>query len=278
MKILRMASFSNGEEGGNPAGVYIGKELPSTQQMQSIAAEVGYSETVFSCLENGVWRTRYFSPESEVPFCGHATIALGAALAMEHGNDVFKLKLNEAQITVEGRKDDDGIYASLQSPPTASMPAEPQLISKALDLFGYGFDDLDMLMPPALINAGAQHLFFALNHRQRLSDMEYDLEAGKIFMRENGIVTVCIAHAETPTLFHTRNAFASGGVLEDPATGAASAALGGYLFDIDWPHEGEINIVQGEDMGMRSLINVQIPHVKGASVRVSGKVRIIKRQ
>lgn len=278
LKILRMASFSDGEEGGNPAGVYLGKNLPSEEEMQSIAFDVGYSETAFSFLEDGVWRTRYFSPESEVPFCGHATIALGAALAMEHGNDVFKLKLNEAEITVEGQKNGNGIYASLQSPPTSSRPVDPDLISQALDLFGYGFDDLDMMMPPALVNAGAEHLLFTLNHRQRLSDMEYDLEAGKSFMRDNELVTVCIAHAETPTLFHTRNAFASGGVLEDPATGAASAALGGYLRDIKWPHDGEIDIVQGEDMGMRSLINVQISEVMGSSIRVSGKVRIIKGQ
>lgn len=273
-----MASFSDGQEGGNPAGVYIGKSLPSEEQMQNIAAEVGYSETVFSFEQDGIWRTRYFSPESEVPFCGHATIALGAALAMKHGNNVFQLKLNEAEITVEGRKDDDGIYASLQSPPTSSRPADPNLISRALELFGYGFDDLDMMIPPALANGGANHLLFVLNHRQRLSDMEYDLEAGKNFMREYELVTVCIVHAETQTMFHTRNPFASGGVYEDPATGAASAALGGYLRDIDWPHEGEVDIVQGEDMGMRSLINVKISEVKGSSIRVSGKVRIIKSQ
>lgn len=278
MEILRMASFCDEDEGGNPAGVYIGRALPSEEQMQRIAAEVGYSETAFSFRQDGFWRTRYFSPESEVPFCGHATIALGAALALEHGNTVFPLKLNEAEITVEGRKDEDGIYASLQSPPTFSRPADPDIITKALDLFGYGFDDLDMMIPPAMVNGGANHLLFALNHRQRLSDMDYDLEAGKSFMRENDIVTVCIVHAETPRLFHTRNAFASGGVFEDPATGAASAGLGGYLRDIEWPHEGEINIVQGEDMGMRSLINVQISNVKGSSIRVSGKVRIIKSQ
>lgn len=272
-----MASFSDGEKGGNPAGVYIDDVLPSATQMQSIAAEVGYSETAFSCLEEGVWRTRYFSPESEVPFCGHATIALGAALALEHGDNVFPLKLNNTNITVEGKKTEDGIYASLQSPPTFSRPADPELISQALDLFGYGFDDLDMLIPPAFVNGGANHLVFVLNHRKRLSDMDYDLEAGKKFMRDNDLVTVCIAHAQTPTLFHTRNAFASGGVFEDSATGAASAALGGYLRDIEWPHEGEINIVQGEDMGMRSLINVQISAEKGASIRVSGKVRIVKK-
>jgi len=61
---------------------------------------------------------RYFSPESEVPFCGHATIALGAALALKHGDGVFPLALNQASITVEGRRSGDVIAGALQSPPT----------------------------------------------------------------------------------------------------------------------------------------------------------------
>ncbi|RMN33788.1 Phenazine biosynthesis protein [Pseudomonas coronafaciens pv. garcae] len=78
-EILRLAAFSDGDQGGNPAGVWLGASLPDEARMQQIAAEVGFSETVFAVpLENG-WRVRYFSPLAEVPFCGHATIALGAA-------------------------------------------------------------------------------------------------------------------------------------------------------------------------------------------------------
>jgi len=54
--------------------------------MQSTAHEIGYSETVFAAAVGNSWRVRYFSPESEVPFCGHATIALGTALALEQGD------------------------------------------------------------------------------------------------------------------------------------------------------------------------------------------------
>jgi len=78
-KIQKLSSFSDGLAGGNPAGVVIDANLPSTVQMQKIAADIGFSETAFAMPENGSWRVKYFSPESEVPFCGHATIALGAA-------------------------------------------------------------------------------------------------------------------------------------------------------------------------------------------------------
>ena len=101
MNVLRIAAFSDGDVGGNPAGVVIADALPSEQEMQKIAAEVGFSETAFAVATGAGWRVRYFSPESEVPFCGHATIALGAALALKHGDGVFDLTLNQANITVE---------------------------------------------------------------------------------------------------------------------------------------------------------------------------------
>lgn len=245
--------------------------------MQSVAAEVGFSETAFAApLDGDGWRVRYFSPESEVPFCGHATIALGAALAMEHGAGVFPLALNDADITVEGFVQSGRYAAALQSPSTRSRAADPSLTRAALALFGYGERDLDPRIPPARAFAGAEHLVIGLNSRQSLAGMAYDLDRGRHFMRDAGLVTVMLVFAETDRFFHSRNPFASGGVYEDPATGAASAAFAGYLRDLDWSHGGLIDIVQGEDMGSRSLIRAELTDVPGSSIRVSGAVRLME--
>ena len=106
--------------------------------------------------------------------------------------------------------------------------------------------------------------------------MKYDLAAGRTLMNEAGVVTIILAYAEAPQLFHTRNPFASGGVYEDPATGAATAAFAGYLRDLNWPHGGAIDIVQGEDMGMRSCLRAEIPPAPGATIRVSGTARLMQ--
>jgi len=90
-----------------------------------------------------------------------------------------------------------------------------------------------------------------------------------------GIVTISLAHAETDTRFHARNPFAAGGVYEDPATGAAAAALAGYLRDLGWPHGGAIDIHQGEDMGVPSRLRAEITAEPGASIRVSGAARVM---
>jgi PhzF family phenazine biosynthesis protein len=115
----------------------------------------------------------------------------------------------------------------------------------------------------------------ALKSRSRLAAMNYDIKQGQRFMRSAGLVTIALVYARDAQGFDVRNAFASGGVLEDPATGAAAAAFAGYLRDLDWPHSGVIDIVQGEDMGMRSLIRAEIPSVRGGSIRVSGQARLM---
>ena len=276
MDVLRISAFSDGDSGGNPAGVSITSELPDPATMQTLAHEIGFSETAFAAPDGDSWRVRYFSPETEVPFCGHATIALGAALALQNGDGTFALNLNDASITVEGRNDGSTIAAALQSPPTRSAAADPDLVAAALTLFGYTQDDLDPRLPPARAEAGASHLVLALADRARLAAMSYDLDAGRDLMWQYGLVTISLVHAETPRLFHVRNPFASGGVYEDPATGAAAAALAGYLRDLGWPHGGTIDIVQGEDMGARSRLRAEVTDEPGASIRVSGTARIMR--
>ena len=295
MLLQKIAAFSDGAVGGNPAGVWISDSaLPPPGDMQRIAAEVGFSETVFAAplsqdnADRSGWHVRYFSPETEVPFCGHATIALGAALAQRCGDGVFALSLRDAEITVEGRRQgghsahsnpgdqhnpDNLVQVALQSPPTHSAPAPAALLTDALALFGYTAADLDPRIPPALIRGGADHLVLALRQRSALSAMHYALEAGRTLMVGAGLVTIVLVVAESDQRLHTRNAFASGGVLEDPATGAATAALAGYLRDLCWPHGGAIAVVQGEDMGMRSLLHAEVGPVPASSVRVSGTAR-----
>jgi PhzF family phenazine biosynthesis protein len=95
-------------------------------------------------------------------------------------------------------------------------------------------------------------------------------------MAEHGLVTISLLWNESNSVFHARNAFASGGVYEDPATGAAAAALAGYLRDINWQGERSFTILQGEDMGVPSRLTVTFTPKAGESILVSGEVRPIE--
>jgi PhzF family phenazine biosynthesis protein len=276
LDVLRIAAFSQGNQGGNPAGVLISEKLPSAEEMQKIAKDVGFSETAFAMPEAGNWRVRYFAPETEIPFCGHATIALGAALAMREGDGRFSLKLNHAEISVEGRKEGELFAASLQSPGTRNRAATEVEIEQALALFNYEKDDLAPGIPPALIHAGADHIVLPLRSREKLASMHYDLSRGRVLMNRQGWTTILLINSETPTRFHSRNPFASGGVYEDPATGASTAAFAAYLRDLGWPHGGSIEVIQGEDMGSPSHLRADIGNERGGSIRLSGTARLME--
>ena len=86
-KVERYSAFSDQPGGGNPAGVVLDATGLDADAMQAIATEVGYSETAFLVRRDGpaAFAVRYFSPLAEVPFCGHATVATGVALARRDG-------------------------------------------------------------------------------------------------------------------------------------------------------------------------------------------------
>jgi PhzF family phenazine biosynthesis protein len=273
MNIQRISSFSENGAGGNPAGVLIADTLPTPAQMQAIAADVGYSETAFAMPHGDGFKVRYFAPTMEVPFCGHATIALGAALGAEFGAGTYPLYLSQTDITVDAMRDGDAWAAQLTSPNTSQTPMGDADLNALLALFGWSCDDLGAIAP-TFANGGADHALLFLNDRETLASMQYDFDDGLALMQRMGLVTINCLFRETDDLFHSRNAFAAGGVVEDPATGAAAAALAGYLRDRD-NHVAPFTVIQGADMGAPSRLNVISLPAKGAGILVAGSTRVI---
>lgn len=276
MNVLKLAAFSQNGLGGNPAGVAFYDSMPSAKEMMSIAKEVGYSETAFLVKQNDRWRVRYFAPELEVPFCGHATIALGAALGERFGEGTYKLILNNSEISVSAKKSGLGMSATLQSPETWSKDAPQNYVDKILAAFNLTKEQLDARFPVRIAGAGATHLIIFVKDRQTLAGMKYPFEEVRALMAEQNLVTISLLWQESDSVIHSRNPFAAGGVYEDPATGAAAAALAGYLRDIQWNGKKEFTILQGEDMGVPSRLNVSFTSNIGESISVSGEVRHIE--
>lgn len=275
MNVLKLAAFSQNGLGGNPAGVAFYDAMPRDAEMLKIAKEIGYSETAFLVKEADGWRVRYFAPEREVPFCGHATIALGAALGERYGEGEYKLVLNDSEITVRAERSGAGFSSTLQSPSTWSKDAPKEYVEKILAAFQLRQEDIDPAFPIRLAFAGARHLVIFVKDRKMLAEMSYPFEVVKTLMAEQYLVTISLLWNESDGVFHSRNAFASGGVYEDPATGAAGAALAGYLRDTRWQGKNEFTILQGADMGMPSRLLVKYGPKIGESIAVSGETRYI---
>lgn len=267
-QLYRLAAFSTDPTKGNPAGVWIGDALPDNKTMQSIAAEVGYSETAFIAPASGEIRTiRYYSPLVEINFCGHATIASAVMLGRLSGIGTYQLDTLVGRVPVKVHSVDGQIQAALTSVEPAHKPITEQLVEEVLTLLQWPSDALDLTIPPALAYGGVWHLILAVNSQYRLSQLDYDFEKLKSWMSREGVTTLQLIFRESDGLFHSRNPFPVGGVVEDPATGAAAAALGGYLRDaklMDLP--GKFLIKQGETMGRLSLLQVEVPEQGGVIV------------
>ena len=268
--LQKLAAFTSTPTGGNPAGVWIGETLPEPMEMQRIAAEVGFSETAFVAPNKGSKRTvRYYSPEAEVPFCGHATIATGVALGKKTGSGSYQFETTIGTIAVEVSEENDEIRASLTSVEPKFEPASHTLLNDALSALGWSLDDLDNTIPPARAFAGNWHLVIAVKSKQRLDDLSYDFEKLKQVMLDDDLTTLQLIWRDNDELIHSRNPFPVGGVVEDSATGAAAVALGGYLREakiVNTPKD--ILILQGEIMGRPSQLNLSIPKTGG--IKVSG--------
>ena len=147
--LYHLAAFAEGDAGGNPAGVCIGDELPDAATMQRIAADVGASETAFIAPASGTRRTiRYFSPEIEVSFCGHATIASGVALGRNDGVGTYTLDTPVGEVQVTARSHDGTIEASLISVATRQEVIPDAVLAETLACLGWSGDALDASLPP----------------------------------------------------------------------------------------------------------------------------------
>ena len=278
MKVERIAAFSYKNKGGNPAGVHFSDEMLSEKEMLLIAKEVNYSETAFLVKVGESFRIRYFSPETEIAFCGHATIASGSFIGEKFGLGRYELILNDGSIQIEVSQNEGENYTSISSLKTHSKDVDKEYINKIIDGFSFNKKDLNEKYPIRIAFSGNNHLIIFLKDKTKLQEMQYDFESIKVLMEQEKIVSINILWEENENLYHSRNAFAYGGVVEDPATGSAAIALGEYLRDTGFKKSGKIEVLQGFDMKQPSQLFVSFSEVSNSSINVSGSSRHISEE
>jgi PhzF family phenazine biosynthesis protein len=132
-------------------------------------------------------------------------------------------------------------------------------------------EDLDPALPPHVAFGGNDHLVLATDSRARLADLDYDFDGLAEVMRRHDWTTVHLVWRESAERFHARDPFPVGGVVEDPATGAAAAAFGGYLRTLGLvTSPARITIRQGEDMGRPSDLLIDVDP-ENTRTRVTGR-------
>src|SRR4051794_12982123 len=154
-RVLHYSAFTDDPDGGNPAGVVLDATGMSAEEMQAIAADVGYSESAFVMPRgNGRFTARYYSPLAEVAFCGHATIAAAVALGTE-GELVFDTRAGQVPIRVGAG------LATLTSVEPCITELAAEDLDELLAALGWPPGDLDPALPPRVAYAGVSHPILA---------------------------------------------------------------------------------------------------------------------
>ncbi|MBL1082364.1 PhzF family phenazine biosynthesis isomerase [Streptomyces actinomycinicus] len=277
-EVLRYTAFSTDPAGGNPAGVVLDATALRDSDMLAIAADLGYSESAFltgppedsGSRPGRAYGIRYFSPKAEVPFCGHATVATAIALAERIGPGELVFATRAGTVPVEVVEEGGTFRATLTSvEPHIEEVADADL-AEALAALDWPAADLDPDFPPRVAFAGARHLVLAAATRERLADLAYDFARLEALMHRLDLTTIQLVWRESATVFHVRDPFPVGGVVEDPATGAAAAAFGAYARELGLvPEDTVLTLHQGADLGRPGELTVTL-RAGDRRIRVSG--------
>lgn len=275
VEVLRLAAFTDDPEGGNPAGLVMDASDLSDEQMQALAAEVGYSETAFLFPDpdsDTEYAVRYFSPVTEVDFCAHATIAAGVVLGRMHGDGIYELSTNVGLVPVDVTVAGATIVTTLTSPEVTTEPLDEDALDALLAALDWEFEDLDPRFTPALAHAGTNHPVLVAGSRHRLAALDYEWDELADLMREQDWLTIQIVFPKDgdphQRLWFSRNPNPNNGTYESPASGSAAAALGGFFRDYGVYGKGDhLTIMQGDDMGSPSTILLTLA---GNVMRVTG--------
>ncbi|WP_280235639.1 PhzF family phenazine biosynthesis protein [Nocardia cyriacigeorgica] len=273
--ILHYTAFATSPHGGNPAGVVLDASGLDDNTMTAIAAELGYSESAFLTPgptpdDHRTFTLRFFSPKAEVDFCGHATVATAIALGERFGPGNFDLHTQAGLVPVAVQDENGTLKATLTTVPPRVYEADPSDVAEALAALGWTSQELDPALPPRIAYAGVHHLVLAAATRERLADLDYDFDRLLALMHRLDLTTVQLVWRQTTTIYHVRDPFPVGGVVEDAATGAAAAAFGAYARQLGLvPPDAELTLHQGHDMGRPSLLEVTL-HPGEEQVRVTG--------
>lgn len=268
MEAWRVNSFTDTPFTGNPAGVVVDADGLSDKLMQSIAAELNdISETVFICspdVDGASFRLRYFTSTTEVDLCGHATIAalftLGW-LGRERGENETRIVRAQTPVGVLelGLRFTDG---KLQE---ASMEQlEPRLApapgaEHAADILGLPESALAADLPIECASTGIWAGFIPLDEVSRLGQIQIRPDRIHELWPANDELSgvYAFAFADQATTQGRFFALPKYGIREDPVTGTASGALGGYLISNGrMPTSGVLTARQGIEMGRAGEVSV----------------------
>ncbi|CDZ68198.1 Phenazine biosynthesis protein PhzF family [Neorhizobium galegae bv. orientalis] len=285
--------FTDRRLAGNPLAVVLDGDNLADETMQAIAKEMNLSETVFvQSSPNAAYaaRLRIFAPGKELPFAGHPTVGTAVALAeLNHSSGgqtdldlvcVLEENVGPVRCAVRFRAGEAGFaeFDLPRKPVRIELPLDRQGLADALSVKStdIGFEN----HVASIWSAGVPFLMIPLHNLATVQNLEFDTalwEKAAPFVEGSlaSAYVYCRSGVNHQAKFHARMFSPDMGISEDPATGAAVAALSGAIRHFDALPDGHhpVLVEQGVEMGRPSLIHLHIDVKEGeiARARIGGQ-------
>jgi trans-2,3-dihydro-3-hydroxyanthranilate isomerase len=293
LRFVQVDVFTETPFCGNPLAVILDGRGLTGEQMQAIAREMNLSETTFILPPTDAAahsKVRIFTPQLELPFAGHPVIGTSYVLATEgpnprpQGSFAIRLELGIGVLPVEIASINGAVtqITMTQGTPQFLATLPPDDVGQLAR--GLGLDPLDIVstgLPVQLVSTGLPQLMVPVGSLAAVQAINLQLAPLHTICQRYDTHSIYVFTRETVTAnahIHTRLFAPLAGVLEDPATGSASGALGAYLVQHQ-VYGGDAAIVhleneQGYELGRPSHIYIEVECRDStiSRVRVGGRV------
>jgi len=289
-RLYQVDSFTTELFRGNPAGVVPNADGLTEAQMQAIAREMNNSETAFilspTSSDHEVW-VRFFTPATEVPSCGHATIAAHYVRAKEMNLPSCRViqKIGAGILPVEIlREDDDYRIIMTQGAIEFDEPFPNKQRNEIIAALGLAEADIDPRCPIQIVSTGHSKVLVGIRERTTMNNLKPNLVKLAEISRQircNGYFVFVLTDGSTDVLSHGRMFAPAIGIPEDPVTGNANGPLGAYLVQHHLvPTDGKRLVFkgqQGEAIGRLGTVDVTVEIANGRpkTVQVGGQAVIV---
>lgn len=281
--ILHYDAFTSIPGKGNPAGIVLNGNTLTAEEMQRIAYRVGFNEVAFVMTsDHADFKLRYFSPEKEMPLCGHATVCAVQALYEQNllpqkSTLSIETDIGVLSVNIENSTNERLLITMQQTSPQFSpFTGSKEALARSI---GLTERDLDPDLPVTYGSTGSWTLIVPITHLaafKQMSPANADFPSILTEMPDASVHPLCLETHDSSSDMHGRHFSAAGtGSVEDPVTGTASAVMGAYYLKYiadQTDQAAQLTIEQGQEMGKDGRIYVNIdPLTDLSSVSISGE-------
>jgi trans-2,3-dihydro-3-hydroxyanthranilate isomerase len=274
--------FTRNPFGGNQLAVFPSPGHITKHQMQAIAREINFSETTFVFPPKSKEfhaKVRIFSPAEEMPFAGHPTLGTAFVLytrmkGMKKKPDTLVLELGVGKILVDVERSGASVTGLTMHQPLPEFGSALQNRGQAAKALGIKPFDI---LGGGVVSNGLSFLIVEAQNQEAIEKGHLNIEEAVSVIERHKVIGIYVFSRQEGKELNIRARFFAPtvGVVEDPATGSAAGALGGYLARIlKFPIDLRLAISQGTEIGRPSQIRVDVHCDRGMvnSVKVWGKV------